>query len=227
MDSSEVKISSNSFTVRGVLFTPRRCRYLNMFKDRMGRPLTFNRTRVKVKNRIFNIFFDFELMILRWIGHIPFHFVRRWTYKIAGVKIGKGSIIHMWCNFFDPKGVTIGEDTIIGDHAFLDGRAALTIGSHVDIASQVLIYNAKHDINDPNFSPVSEPVLIKDYVFIGPRAIVQPGVTIGKAAVVAAGAVVTKDVADFAIVGGVPASVIAERKIKNPCYKLGRSRLFQ
>ncbi|MBI4999455.1 acyltransferase, partial [Candidatus Gottesmanbacteria bacterium] len=131
------------------------------------------------------------------------------------------------CNFFDPGGVEIGEDTIIGDHAFLDGRAPLTIGNHVDIASQVLIYNSKHDINDPNFSPVSEPVVIEDYVFIGPRAIIQPGIRIGRGAVVAAGAVVTKDVPEFAIVGGVPAQVIGQRQIKDLHYRLGRARLFQ
>ncbi|MFI5205556.1 MAG: DapH/DapD/GlmU-related protein, partial [Candidatus Paceibacterales bacterium] len=65
------------------------------------------------------------------------------------------------------------------------------------------------------------------YVFIGPRAIILPGVKIGKGAVVAAGAVVTTSVKDFEIVGGVPAKVIGERKNKNPRYKLGRARLFQ
>ena len=55
----------------------------------------------------------------------------------------------------------------------------------------------------------------------------MPGVTIGRGAVVAGGAVVTKDVPDFAIVGGVPAKVIGERNNKNPNYRLGRARLFQ
>lgn len=64
-------------------------------------------------------------------------------------------------------------------------------------------------------------------MFIGPRAIILPGVKIGKGAVVAAGAVVTKDVEKFTIVGGVPAKVVGERKNKNPSYKLGRARLFQ
>ena len=72
-----------------------------------------------------------------------------------------------------------------------------------------------------------EPVVIDDYVFIGPRVIIMPGVKIGKGAIVAGGAVVTKDVADFTIVGGVPAKVIGERKNKNPKYVLGRARLFQ
>lgn len=135
--------------------------------------------------------------------------------------------IHIGANFFKPSNITIGKDTIIGDHCFLDGRAPLIIGDHVDIASQVLIYNDEHDINSPSFGNSFGKVEIGDYVFIGPRAIILPGVKIGKGAVVAAGAVVTKDIPDFEIWGGVPAKKISDRKITNPSYKLGRAMLFQ
>ena len=133
----------------------------------------------------------------------------------------------MWARFYDPKNIAIGEDTHIGDHCFLDGRNKIKIGNHVDIASQVLIYNEEHNVSSEEFEATNESVEIGDYVFIGPRVIILPGVKIGKGAVVAAGAVVTKDVPDFMIVGGVPAVKIGERKNKNPNYKLGRARLFQ
>lgn len=198
-----------------------------MFKDKMRKELEFKEVLAKVTNRVFNIFLDFELMILRWVGHIPSHAIRKLFYRSAGVRIGNGSTIHMWANFFNPSGVTIGEDTIIGNHCFLDGRASLKIGNHVDIASQVLIYNSEHDVHSEDFHAIQEPVIIEDYVFIGPRVIIQPGVKIGKGAIVASGAVITKDVTPFKIVGGVPAREIGERKIKDPHYRLGRSRLFQ
>lgn len=198
-----------------------------MFKDRMGKALTGVEIMGKLKNRILNIFLDFELMLLRWVGHIPCSWTRKFFYRLAGVEIGQGSTIHMWANFYQPSGVTIGTDSILGDHIFLDGRAPLIIGNHVDIASQVLIYNSQHDINSNDFGPVYGKVTIEDYVFLGPRAIIQPGVKIGRGAIVAAGAVVVKDVPDFAIVGGVPAQVIGSRQIKDPHYRLGRARLFQ
>jgi acetyltransferase-like isoleucine patch superfamily enzyme len=197
-------------------------------KDRMGRELTTDQVVKKSINRGVNIFLDLELLLLNLISStIPLHSVRKFAFRLAGVKIGKNSFIHMGIRVYLPINITIGEGTIIGDHCFLDGRAKLTIGDNVDIASQVLIYNSEHDVHAEGFDPVEEPVEIGDYVFIGPRAIILPGVKIGKGAVVAAGAVVTADVKPFEIVGGVPAKVMGERKNKDPHYKLGRARLFQ
>jgi maltose O-acetyltransferase len=145
-----------------------------------------------------------------------------------GVRIGQGSTIHMLASFYNPYNIWIGNDTIIGEGAVLDGRAKLTIGDHVDIASNVMIYNAEHDINSKDFTKAKlEDVEIGNYVFIGPRAIILPGVKIGRGAVVAAGAVVTKDVADLAIVGGVPAKEIGKRAEESLTYKLGRAAWFR
>lgn len=198
-----------------------------IIKDRQGNKMGVRTVINKIIKRIYSYFLDFELMLLRWSGYVPLHVVRRAIYRIFGVTIGKGSTIHMWANFFDPRNISIGEDTIVGDHAFLDGRASLEIGNHVDIASEVMIYNSQHDVNNNDFQAVNGAVKIEDYVFIGPRVIILPGVRIGKGAVVAAGAVVTKNVENFDIVGGVPASVISKRKNTTPSYKLGRARLFQ
>lgn len=200
---------------------------VTFFRDKEGKELTTKEAFPKIKNRFYNWWLDFELMILRWVGHIPIHFKRRFFYRLCGIKIGKGSTIHMFATFFQPKNIEIGEDTIIGNSAFLDGRAKLRIGDHVDIASEVMIYNSEHDINSGVFEAIESPVIIEDYVFIGPRAIILPGVTIGKGAIVGAGAVVTKDVPAYSIVGGVPAHVIGERKSKDLKYHLGRARLFQ
>lgn len=197
------------------------------FKDRLGETLSFSQARTKIINRFYNYVLDFELLVVRVSGLVPCFSFRKFIYLLAGVKIGEQSHIHMGAQFFYPAGVKIGKGTIIGQNVFLDGRDKLIIGDHVDIASNVMIYNSQHDINAEDFHATTAPVKICNYVFIGPRVIILPGVKIGQGAVVAAGAVVTKDVSDFVIVGGVPAQIIGQRQLQNPAYRLGRARLFQ
>lgn len=196
-------------------------------KDRTGKELSSKEILSKGGNRIKAIILEFELFILHVVGNIPSHHLRRFFYRMAGVKIGKGSTIHTGAKFYNPSNVKIGNDSIIGEGVVLDGRDNLFIGDHVDIVSEAMIYNAEHDVHDSDFKAVFEPVEISDYVFIGPRAIILPGVKIGKGAIIGAGAVVTKDVDEYAIVGGVPAKVIGERKVKDLNYKLGRAAWFR
>lgn len=199
----------------------------SLLNDKDNQRLTWNQLAQKVFVRIKTIFLELTVFFLHLIGLIPFHRIRRFFYRLSGIKIGKGSTIHMGARFYNPRNIIVGEDTIIGEGVVLDGRTKLVIGNHVDIASEVMIYNSEHDINDKNFKAVVQPVIIEDYVFIGPRVIVLPGVKIGKGAIVAAGAVVTKDVPPFAIVGGVPAKIIGERHLKQLKYKLGRASWFR
>lgn len=182
----------------------------------------------KLNRRSNAIFLELINGILIWIvGFIPSHHFRRFSYRVFGMKIGKGSTIHMALSVYDPNGIEIGNDTIVGEWAVLDGRDKLKIGNHVDIATGVMIYNSEHDINDEKFKAITSPVEIDDYVFVGPRAIILPGVRIGKGAVIAAGAIVTKDVPGFKIYGGVPAKEIGERSNHEPQYKLGRAAWFR
>jgi len=196
-------------------------------RDKAGKKLSLTGVLMKITNRIMMIVLEIEVAILHCIGHLPSHHIRRLFYRTAGIKIGAGSAIHMGARFYKPSNIAIGTDSIIGENAVLDGRDKLIIGNHVDIASQVMIYNAQHDVNDEYFSQINGPVTIGDYVFIGPRAIILPGVCIGVGAVAAAGAVVTKDVPPYAIVGGVPARIIGERRLKNLHYRLGRAHWFR
>ncbi len=196
-------------------------------KDKHGKNLTWGQGISKITTRFGSYFLDLELMLLNLTTLIPLHSVRNFFWKLAGMQIACCSTLHTGVRVFDPRGIEVGEGTIIGYGTFIDGRDKVKIGSHTDIASEVMIYSSEHDLSSPEFAAVLAPVTIGDYVFIGPRAIILAGVTIGDGAVVAAGAVVTKDVAPYTIVGGVPAKEIGERKIKDPKYKLGRFKLFQ
>ena len=199
----------------------------NMFKDKHGRLLSGEEVLVKVRRRLFAYLQEFSLMLLTLVGYLPSHFLRKIIYKFYGVEIGDKSYIHMGARFNEPWRVKIGKGSILGNDVFLDGRELLSIGDHVDIASEVLIYNSEHDFASEDFVAKNGAVEIGDYVFIGPRAIILPGVKIGKGAVIAAGAVVTKDIPPYMIVGGIPATFIKERPLKDLHYRLGRPRLFQ
>lgn len=196
-------------------------------KDRTGKNLNFQEIIKKILTRLRTILLEFWLLVLRIVGLIPIHTIRRVFYIASGIDMPFDSTIHIGANFFKPSNISIGHDTIIGDHCFLDGRTKLKIGNHVGIASQVLIYNDEHDVHSNDYGNSFGPVEIGDYVFIGPRAIILPNIKIGQGAVIAAGAVVTKDVPDFEIWGGIPAKKISDRQNKNPNYKLGRPMLFQ
>ena len=199
-----------------------------VFKDKNGRILSNGEALKKIVTRIYNWYLDFMLMCLHCLNdHLPCHNLRNLAFKLAGGRLGAGSVIHMGARYFQPRGIEIGQDSIVGYRAFLDGRAALVIGNHVDIASEVMIYNSEHDINSEDFHAIVAAVEIGDYAFIGPRVIIMPGVKVGRGAIVGGGAVVTKDVPEYAVVGGIPAKVLSERTNKNPRYRLGRARLFQ
>lgn len=203
--------------------------------DKQGQQLTFNQLMNKVINRLQAIYLETATSFL-WlvVGYIPFHSVRKFFYRLFGMKIGPKSTVHMMARIYDPRHISIGSGTLIGERVTLDGRkqlpnsqGGLEIGNHVDIASEVMIWTSQHDINDPNMKPIEKKVVIKDYVFIGPRSIILPGVTVGKGAVIAAGAVVTRDVSPKTVVGGIPAHKISNREIEELNYRLGRPRLFQ
>lgn len=200
---------------------------MTLIKDKNNNSLSFSSVISKFIVRIRSYFLDFLLLILSLTTWIPFHSIRNFIWRLSGVRLGRKSTLHTGVRVYDPTGIMIGKGTIIGFRCFLDGRRDLKIGNNTDIASEVMIYNEEHDINDPDFKAIGGSVEIGDYVFIGPRAIILPGVKIGDGAIIAAGAVVTKDVGSGEVVGGVPAKKISDRKLTNPSYKLGRFKLFQ
>jgi len=154
----------------------------------------------------------FLLLLATITGYIPSHRIRLFLYRyLFGVRIGSYSTIHWQCRFFEPAGVQIGSHTIIGNNAFLDGRRGLMIGDCVVTASEVAIYTLQHDVEDPYLREFGSSVVIEDYVYIGPRVIILPGVRVGEGGVIAAGAVVTKDVEAYTMVAGVPAEFVKYR----------------
>ncbi len=196
--------------------------------DKQGHALSSTQIIGKFFGRLKAIDLEFTTGFLWWgVGEMKLHHCRRFFYRLCGMKIGKGSSLHMRIRVYDPRKIVIGNDSIIGERVVLDGRAPLIIGDHVDIATGAMIFNSEHDVKSADFHAIEETTTIEDYVFIGPNAIILPGVTVGRGAVVAAGAVVTKNVAALSIVAGVPAKEISKRPESALGYTLGRARWFQ
>lgn len=190
------------------------------------------------------IIIDFWVFLATLTGLIPSHTIRLFLYRhLFRMEIGNDTSIHWLARFNNPSGIRIGHNTVIGNDAFLDGRhkkksnsyakeffspsvRPLIIGNNVSIAGEVRIFTMQHDIDSPNFAETEGSVAIDDYAVIGTRVTILPGVHIGEGAVIASGAVVTKDVVPYEVVGGVPAQFIRKRQ-KALRYNLKFARFFQ
>ena len=175
---------------------------------------------VSFKAHIFPYLEAGEFYWVKFAGAIPSQTLRRAMLSGAGARIGTGTVVYGGVDARCCRKIRIGQNSSIGHHAVLDGRGGLVIGSNVNLSSGVWIWTAEHDVQSPVFAARIAPVVIEDYAWIGSRVTVLPGVRLGKGSVVASGAVVTKDVAEFTIVGGVPAKPIGIRN-RQLSYQLG------
>ena len=156
------------------------------------------------------------------VAHLPSFGLRRlWYTRVLGARLADHAGIHMGCYiwFYGPgqvrrDGLVLGAHSRINRRCTLDVRGGLHVGENVSISPEVSILTAAHRSDHPDFPVEARPVVIEDNVWVGTRATILPGVTLGRGSVVAAGAVVTRPVLDRMVVGGVPASVIRSRESK-------------
>lgn len=136
-----------------------------------------------------------------------------WLSRIYGFR-EPGLVLARHLHIRYPHTVKVGKHSLLNEGFTVLGGGGCEIGAFVYTAPEVLIATVSHQVG--NMEATSAKVVIEDLAWIGTRATLLPGVRIGKGAVVGAGAVVTKDVAPFSIVGGNPAQVIGQRKLEYP-----------
>ena len=163
--------------------------------------------------------FMLEYVVNDVMPHIPFGTVRKTFLKKLGLSIGSGSFIMKDVYFLSLPKISIGKHSHINKGCLLDGRGSIAIGNSVSVSFGVKLLSGGHDLQSETFRGRFLPIRIDDYVWIGANATVLQNVHIGQGAVICAGAVVTKDVEPYSIVGGVPAKKIGERShnIKYQC----------
>ncbi len=148
--------------------------------------------------------------------YIAFGFIRSLFLKPLFKKIGFPVFIQYNCHFYYPKKIEIGNHVYINHSCDFGGNGGIKIGNYVLVGPYVFITSETHEHEDLKIpiyhqSTKKKKVVIEDDVWIGTKAVILPGLTIGKGAIIGAGAVVTKNVPPYAIVGGVPAKVIKYR----------------
>ena len=158
-------------------------------------------------------------LLNNFICNLPSIRFRNWCLRRMGLKMSKNVRIYAGFHIREPRNIQIEDGVSIGPKVLLDGRCGLTIRRSAVIAYNAIIWTLNHDYNDVNFAPKGAPVVIGKYAWICSNSVILPGITIGDYAVVASGAIVTKDVPPYAVVAGVPAKIIAHREEKE--YKYG------
>ena len=145
-----------------------------------------------------------------------------YTYHKKGLcfkKNGQNVVVMKHHRIYFSENISIGDNVRIGTRVYIDAMGGLTIGNNVIFGPDVAILTANHNYDNTSKLPYDEemiykPVTIADNVWIGCRAVIVPGVTINEGAVIAMGAVVTKDVPRGAVVGGNPAKVLKYRNLE-------------
>ena len=173
------------------------------------------------------IFFSIEkklwlLPFVRWIILVFDRLVRKilwlWGRMRFGALVpdrGLRCVCHWNADLKYPEKIKLGDDVVIGVNVSIGAHSKDEIGNRVRISRDVMIETAGLDFSAlaPPYTHISKPIVIEQGVWIGAHSMILAGVTIGEYCIVAAGAVVTKNMPAYSLVAGIPARVIGNLKV--------------
>jgi putative colanic acid biosynthesis acetyltransferase WcaF len=145
------------------------------------------------------------------ITNLPGHWLRLAWLRGLGARLGRGTMVFRGTTVIGAEHLELGERVQVGFRVVLDARGGLTVGNDVLLSSDCQLLTANHNHASPEFERQVAPIAIADHAWVATRAMVLAGVTVGRGAIVAAGAVAARDVASRTIAGGVPARKIGDR----------------
>jgi putative colanic acid biosynthesis acetyltransferase WcaF len=140
--------------------------------------------------------------------------VRTLVLRAFGARIGSGVVWKPGAHIKYPWRLAVGDHSWIGEDCWIDSLANITIGSHVCVSQGVYLCTGNHDWSDPYFALRVSPIVIEDGAWVGAKAVVCPGVTVGNMAVLTAGSVATKSLPSGEIHVGNPAVYSRKRAIR-------------
>ncbi|WP_018015594.1 acyltransferase [Teredinibacter turnerae] len=155
-------------------------------------------------------FIKISMMFMPYVGYLFFSDrINTLIWRMLGVKVGACSIIRRGTYINDPCNITIGKRSVV--HGKIRSRGGVIIGDNVEFVGDISLSTQKHNVSSSLFENLYEPVVIENEAWISLNAVILGGVVVGEGAVIAAGAIVTKNCAPWGVFGGVPAKCIGAR----------------
>lgn len=158
-------------------------------------------------------FFGLPLLRCSWL---PGSSYRTALLRLFGARVGRGVVIKPGVRVKYPWRLQVGDFSWIGEDVWIDNLADVRIGSHACISQGAYLCTGNHDWSDPHIGLIVRPAELGDASWIGARAIVTLGVTVGEGAVAAAGSLVRASIPAWEIHAGNPAMFVRQRLIRNP-----------
>jgi putative colanic acid biosynthesis acetyltransferase WcaF len=172
-----------------------------------------------LKNRLLRAAWGVVYALLFRPSPRPCHRWRAFLLRCFGAKLGNSCFIYGRARIWAPWNLTCDDLATIGEEAIIYNPEHVTLGSHAIVSQQAYLCGGTHDYEDPAFPLIAFPISVGAYAWICARATVQPGVSVGEGAVLALGAVATRDLEPWTVYGGVPA-----RRVKLRMRREGQAR---
>ncbi len=153
-------------------------------------------------------FVGFPLVRSNWL---PISAMKAGLLRIFGARIGEGVYIKPGIRVKFPWYLSVGDHCWLGEDLWIDNLATVTIGSDVCVSQGVYLCTGNHDWKTPNMKLFRKPIRIEDGSWVGAKAILCPGVVIGREAIVTVGSVITRNVPAHEIWAGNPAQFVRDR----------------
>ncbi len=144
---------------------------------------------------------------------LPGSWHRRFLLTLFGAEIGRKVVLKPGVRVKFPWRLTVGENSWIGEHAWIDNLAPVTIGNDCCVSQGAYLCTGSHDWTAPGFELITRPITLEPGAWVAAKAVVGPGVTIGRGAVLGLGSVATRDLDAWTVYAGVPATTIRQRAI--------------
>lgn len=154
------------------------------------------------------------LPVLR-CAFLPSSRVRVGLLRLFGARVGTGVVIRSGVRVKYPWKLCVGNNCWIGEDCWIDNLAPVFLGNDVCLSQGAYLCTGNHDRSDPSFGLIVKPISIGDGAWVGAKAVLAPGVSLGEEAIASLGSVVTRNIDSKEIHAGNPAKFVAHRRYRN------------